>query len=128
MHFDSHKLDTCKKRQVECVYCELSLTYDKYKDHFVYCSSRTEQCTSCKKYIQLKDRAVHESKCYNSFDYQNIQNQNFEKLPKQQIEPELVNNEKIGEVIGSFILPGSSSTIIGFVLYYIHIFEILTYI
>ena len=57
----AHKSDTCRKRQTQCYYCDLSLDSDKFQDHLNFCGSRTEKCEKCDKYIQIKDRIAHES-------------------------------------------------------------------
>ena len=33
---------------------------EKFEEHMSFCGSRTELCSSCKKYIQLKDKILHE--------------------------------------------------------------------
>lgn len=59
-HIDSHKADLCRKRQKQCCYCELSLDFGEYESHVEFCGSRTDLCTKCSRYIQLKDFNRHE--------------------------------------------------------------------
>jgi len=60
MHIDKHKLETCRKRQKNCFYCELSLDADQYDNHIEFCGNRTELCPSCSRYIKIKDQNRHE--------------------------------------------------------------------
>jgi len=58
---DAHKLESCRKRQSQCYYCELMLDSDKIEDHIEFCGTRTELCTKCSRYIKIKDFNQHES-------------------------------------------------------------------
>ncbi|CAF0708534.1 unnamed protein product [Brachionus calyciflorus] len=61
---ETHKNEACKKRQVECFYCDLSMDFEKLKDHLEACGTRTEQCDKCKKYVLIRDRNKHiETNC-----------------------------------------------------------------
>ena len=55
------KLESCRKRQSQCYYCELMLDSDKIKSHIEFCGTRTELCTKCSRYIKIKDFNQHES-------------------------------------------------------------------
>lgn len=54
-----HKAETCRKRQVQCFYCDLSLDFDKFQNHLESCGTRTEICDKCKEYVLLKDMTKH---------------------------------------------------------------------
>lgn len=58
---EAHKQETCKKRKANCIYCELSLDFDKIQEHIDFCGSRTEKCAKCNQYIQFKDKYKHDS-------------------------------------------------------------------
>ena len=49
----------CSNRSVKCEYCEIDLPFAKIQEHKDFCGSRTELCSLCKRYIQLKDLDVH---------------------------------------------------------------------
>lgn len=64
INLDTHKQETCRKRQGNCFYCELSLDFDKLEEHIEFCGSRTEKCPKCNQYIKAKDQSKHDStKC-----------------------------------------------------------------
>lgn len=54
------KKETCKKRQAQCFYCNLSLDFNKLTEHMNFCGSRTEKCRKCNRYVQLKNKNQHE--------------------------------------------------------------------
>ncbi|KAF3632095.1 putative MADS-box transcription factor 27-like [Capsicum annuum] len=61
-----HKGENCPQRIVTCEYCEFPLpTIDLYK-HQEVCGNRTELCHLCSRYIRLRERDVHESRCNGS--------------------------------------------------------------
>jgi len=54
-----HKLKDCELRLVHCSFCSLQFSYrELHSSHLQLCSTRTEQCRRCGKYIMLKDREV----------------------------------------------------------------------
>lgn len=64
INFETHKQETCRKRQGSCFYCDLSLDFDKLEDHIEFCGSRTEKCSKCNQYVKAKDQSKHDStKC-----------------------------------------------------------------
>ncbi|KAM3289656.1 hypothetical protein CQW23_25637 [Capsicum baccatum] len=61
-----HKGENCPQRIVTCEYCEFPLpAIDLYK-HQEVCGNRTELCHLCSRYIRLRERDVHESRCNGS--------------------------------------------------------------
>ena len=69
-----HKASLCKKRIVECKYCELPLHYDERRKHQKDCGVRTQPCERCNKRIKIKDINKHMREC--SFDDMIIDHQN----------------------------------------------------
>ena len=61
MHLEHHKTELCPKRKATCFFCELTLAFDKLEEHLDYCGARTEKCTVCNRYVQLKDKYKHET-------------------------------------------------------------------
>lgn len=58
-----HKGENCPQRIVTCEYCEFPLpAIDLYK-HQEVCGNRTELCHLCSRYIRLRERDGHESRC-----------------------------------------------------------------
>ncbi|KAJ8541274.1 hypothetical protein K7X08_002090 [Anisodus acutangulus] len=58
-----HKGENCPKRIVTCDYCEFPLPAIDLFDHQEVCGNRTELCHLCSRYIRLRERDVHESRC-----------------------------------------------------------------
>ena len=94
MHLDAHKLETCKKRQAQCFYCDLSLDFDKFQEHLNFCGSRTELCSLCSRYIQLKDKSKHETS--------NCKYPEVVKVPKQESASKLPNRTTSFDTIPNF--------------------------
>lgn len=58
-----HKGENCPQRIVTCEYCEFPLpAVDLYK-HQEVCGNRTENCHMCRRYIRLREKILHESRC-----------------------------------------------------------------
>lgn len=49
----------CPNQPKVCKFCEGKYPSDQYNEHFYQCSSRTEQCPRCSKYIQIRDYDHH---------------------------------------------------------------------
>ena len=94
MLLDAHKTETCKKRQAQCFYCDLSLDFDKFQEHLNFCGSRTELCSLCSRYIQLKDKSKHETS--------NCKYPEVVKVPKQEIASKLPNRTTLFDTIPNF--------------------------
>ncbi|GFP84100.1 traf-type zinc finger domain-containing protein 1 [Phtheirospermum japonicum] len=61
---DVHKGENCPQRIVTCDYCEFPLPAIDLLEHQVeVCGNRTELCHLCHKYIRLRERHGHESRC-----------------------------------------------------------------
>ncbi|XP_075417274.1 XIAP-associated factor 1 isoform X2 [Tenrec ecaudatus] len=61
---DKHTEATeCRMRQVQCKFCELTVSFNKLEDHEYKCGSRTELCPDCNKFIQLCKLAYHKDTC-----------------------------------------------------------------
>ena len=59
--FWTFKAELCQKRMASCFFCELALPFDKFEEHLNYCGSRTEKCSVCNRYVQMKDKYKHET-------------------------------------------------------------------
>eukprot|EP00736_Rhodelphis_marinus_P013007 Rmarinus@m.24544 len=56
---EQHKLTDCALLEVECIYCDLPIPLKDLADHDDMCGSRTEVCTGCGTYVQLKHLQGH---------------------------------------------------------------------
>ncbi|KAF4518800.1 hypothetical protein B566_EDAN005423 [Ephemera danica] len=54
-----HESETCSKRRVACIYCELDLVAAERAEHENYCGSRTEKCEECGEFVMLKYQTLH---------------------------------------------------------------------
>ncbi|XP_073304491.1 uncharacterized protein [Primulina huaijiensis] len=60
---DVHRGENCPKRIATCEYCEFPLPAIDLLEHQEVCGNRTELCDVCHKYIRLRERYGHESRC-----------------------------------------------------------------
>uniref|UniRef100_A0A5B7B581 Putative TRAF-type zinc finger domain-containing protein 1 isoform 1 n=1 Tax=Davidia involucrata TaxID=16924 RepID=A0A5B7B581_DAVIN len=58
-----HKGENCPQRIVTCEYCEFPLPVIDLFEHQEVCGNRTELCHLCNRYIRLRERNDHESRC-----------------------------------------------------------------
>ncbi|EQC34522.1 hypothetical protein SDRG_07850 [Saprolegnia diclina VS20] len=58
-----HKETACPHTLTLCHLCALSFSRHKYAQHYASCSSRTEQCERCKKYVNVLAFNQHEATC-----------------------------------------------------------------
>ncbi|CAH9053328.1 unnamed protein product [Cuscuta europaea] len=58
-----HKGESCPQRIVTCEYCEFPSPAVDLLNHQEMCGSRTELCHLCSRYIRLRERNAHESRC-----------------------------------------------------------------
>ncbi|XP_055810596.1 uncharacterized protein LOC129880533 isoform X2 [Solanum dulcamara] len=58
-----HKGENCPQRIVTCDYCEFPLPAIDLFKHQEVCGNTTERCHLCSRYIRLRERHVHESRC-----------------------------------------------------------------
>ncbi|XP_057468985.1 uncharacterized protein LOC130758166 [Actinidia eriantha] len=58
-----HKGENCPQRIVTCEFCEFPLPAIDLYEHQEVCGNRTELCHLCNKYIRLRERNYHESRC-----------------------------------------------------------------
>ncbi|XP_010254614.1 PREDICTED: XIAP-associated factor 1-like [Nelumbo nucifera] len=58
-----HKGENCPQRIVTCEYCEFPLPAVDLFKHQEVCGNRTEYCHLCSRYIRLRERNDHETKC-----------------------------------------------------------------
>lgn len=58
-----HKGENCPQRIVTCEFCEFPLPAIDLIEHQEVCGNRTELCYLCNKYIRLRERIVHETRC-----------------------------------------------------------------
>ncbi|KAL2489058.1 TRAF-type zinc finger-related [Forsythia ovata] len=58
-----HRGENCPQRIVTCEYCEFPLPAIDLLEHQEVCGNRTELCHLCHKYIRLRERNGHESRC-----------------------------------------------------------------
>ncbi|XP_055558693.1 TRAF-type zinc finger domain-containing protein 1-like [Falco cherrug] len=62
-HLEDHKAFVCLLRLVLCPYCEIQLPLRAMVDHELYCSTRTEECENCHRYILVRDLKEHPRVC-----------------------------------------------------------------
>ncbi|XVF64927.1 hypothetical protein PTKIN_Ptkin09bG0205900 [Pterospermum kingtungense] len=58
-----HKGENCPQRIVTCEFCEFPLPAIDLAEHQEVCGNRTELCHLCHRYIRLRERYNHESRC-----------------------------------------------------------------
>ncbi|CAI9116108.1 OLC1v1017176C1 [Oldenlandia corymbosa var. corymbosa] len=58
-----HKGENCPQRMVTCEFCEFPLPAIDLLEHQEVCGNRTELCYLCNRYVRLRERILHESKC-----------------------------------------------------------------
>ncbi|XP_057974668.1 uncharacterized protein LOC131162331 [Malania oleifera] len=58
-----HKGENCPQRIVTCEFCEFPLPAIDLSEHQEVCGNRTELCHLCGKYIRLRERIYHETRC-----------------------------------------------------------------
>ncbi|KAE8729159.1 TRAF-type zinc finger-related family protein [Hibiscus syriacus] len=58
-----HKGENCPQRIVTCEFCEFPLPAIDLAEHQEVCGNRTELCHLCSRYIRLRERYNHESRC-----------------------------------------------------------------
>ncbi|KAJ9187002.1 hypothetical protein P3X46_002502 [Hevea brasiliensis] len=58
-----HKVENCPQRIVTCEFCEFPLPAIDLAEHQEVCGNRTELCHLCNKYIRLRERYNHETRC-----------------------------------------------------------------
>ncbi|KAA8538200.1 hypothetical protein F0562_027808 [Nyssa sinensis] len=58
-----HKGENCPQRIVTCEYCEFPLPAIDLFEHQEVCGNRTEFCHLCSRYIRLREKDHHESRC-----------------------------------------------------------------
>ncbi|XP_045171448.2 TRAF-type zinc finger domain-containing protein 1-like [Mercenaria mercenaria] len=64
MYLEDHEENSCSKKPMHCVYCELEFPKDQLESHLDCCGSRTEPCPKCGQFIMLKEQTKHdESNC-----------------------------------------------------------------
>ncbi|XP_006366434.1 TRAF-type zinc finger domain-containing protein 1-like [Solanum tuberosum] len=63
-----HKGENCPQRLVACKYCEFPLPAIDLFMHQEACGDKTERCHLCSRYITLRERDVHESRCSGGTD------------------------------------------------------------
>ncbi|XP_059631229.1 uncharacterized protein LOC132274083 [Cornus florida] len=63
-----HESENCPQRIVTCEYCEFPLPAIDLFEHQEVCGNRTEHCHLCSRYIRLRERNDHESRCNGVID------------------------------------------------------------
>ncbi|KAK9270646.1 hypothetical protein L1049_026228 [Liquidambar formosana] len=58
-----HKGENCPQRIVTCEFCEFPLPAIDLIEHQEVCGNRTELCHLCNRYIRLRERINHETRC-----------------------------------------------------------------
>ncbi|EXC01183.1 hypothetical protein L484_025561 [Morus notabilis] len=58
-----HKGENCPQRIVTCDFCEFPLPAIDLAEHQEVCGNRTELCSLCNRYIRLRERYNHETRC-----------------------------------------------------------------
>ncbi|KAF5739796.1 hypothetical protein HS088_TW12G01006 [Tripterygium wilfordii] len=64
-----HKGENCPKRIVTCEFCEFPLPAIDLAEHQEVCGNRTELCNLCNRYIRLRERYNHETRCTGVSDH-----------------------------------------------------------
>ncbi|MBA0838596.1 hypothetical protein Goarm_004404, partial [Gossypium armourianum] len=62
-NLDIHKGESCPQRIVNCEFCEFPLPAIDLAEHQEVCGNRTEMCYQCNRYIRLRERYNHASRC-----------------------------------------------------------------
>ncbi|KAL4284096.1 hypothetical protein GQ457_16G016310 [Hibiscus cannabinus] len=62
-NLDIHKGENCPQRIVTCEFCEFPLPAIDLAEHQEVCGNRTEMCYLCNRYIRLRERYNHETRC-----------------------------------------------------------------
>ncbi|KAL4295486.1 hypothetical protein GQ457_12G016870 [Hibiscus cannabinus] len=62
-NLDIHKGENCPQRIVTCEFCEFPLPAIDLPEHQEVCGNRTEMCPLCNRYIRLRERYNHETRC-----------------------------------------------------------------
>ncbi|KAK8708263.1 hypothetical protein V6N13_059307 [Hibiscus sabdariffa] len=60
---DIHKCENCPQRIVTCEFCEFPLPAIDLPEHQEVCGNRTEMCSLCNRYIRLRERYNHGTRC-----------------------------------------------------------------
>uniref|UniRef100_A0A2P2KYC8 XIAP-associated factor 1 n=1 Tax=Rhizophora mucronata TaxID=61149 RepID=A0A2P2KYC8_RHIMU len=63
-----HKGENCPQRIVTCEFCEFPLPAVDLAEHQEVCGNRTELCHMCNRYIRLRERYNHETRCTGMVD------------------------------------------------------------
>ncbi|KAM9219499.1 TRAF-type zinc finger domain-containing protein 1 [Leptosomus discolor] len=58
-----HEASACPLRPALCQYCDIQLTFNKLRDHEIYCGARTETCGGCGRNVMVKDLKEHPPLC-----------------------------------------------------------------
>ncbi|KAJ7965864.1 TRAF-type zinc finger domain-containing 1 [Quillaja saponaria] len=58
-----HKGEKCPQRIVTCEFCEFPLPAVDLAEHQEVCGNRTELCHLCNRYVRLRERYNHETRC-----------------------------------------------------------------
>ncbi|XP_004287428.1 PREDICTED: TRAF-type zinc finger domain-containing protein 1 [Fragaria vesca subsp. vesca] len=58
-----HKGENCPQRIVNCEFCEFPLPAVDLPEHQEVCGNRTEFCSSCRRYVRLRERYNHDASC-----------------------------------------------------------------
>lgn len=59
----SHKCRKAPNPPKPCTFCQAEIPYEDYVDHVKDCGSRTQQCPTCRKYIQSWEIDKHVASC-----------------------------------------------------------------
>ncbi|KAI5725306.1 hypothetical protein M8J77_013672 [Diaphorina citri] len=55
----AHQANSCPKRLVSCMICEVELPASELAEHLDYCGSRSDRCDGCGKMVLMKYQAFH---------------------------------------------------------------------
>lgn len=60
----SHKCRKAPNPPKPCTFCQAEIPYEDYVDHVKDCGSRTQQCPTCRKFIQSWEFDKHVASCF----------------------------------------------------------------
>ncbi|PPS03513.1 hypothetical protein GOBAR_AA17147 [Gossypium barbadense] len=78
-----HKGENCPQRIVTCEFCEFPLPAIDLAEHQEVCGNRTELCHLCNRYIRLRERYNHESRC-NGIPEDHVGSSNVRPVEREQ--------------------------------------------
>ncbi|KAF5746761.1 XIAP-associated factor 1 [Tripterygium wilfordii] len=79
-----HKGENCSQRIVTCEFCEFPLPAIDLAEHQEVCGNRTELCPLCSRYIRLRERYNHETRCTGVLDHNTESSRDTREAEREQ--------------------------------------------